>query len=113
MRMMLVVVLVACGGKKEAPLTDADCTAFVAKLRECPLDGVSADPKEREANLEWRLGSCKSALAEKPTKTDSLGAGMVRREVRCARTSSCSEFSACMDKVPAAAADEATDRTLD
>ena len=106
-------VLVGCGGDKETPLTNADCETFVAKLRACPLEGMSADPKEREASLEWRLGSCQSAVAAKPTKSDSLGAGAVRREVRCGRLSACAEFSACMDKVAGDAADEATERTFD
>ena len=113
MRLVLAVaLLVACGGEKERRVTDADCEKLVAKIRECPLAGMSPDPKERDANLEWRLGSCKSAVAAKPTATDSLGDGMIRREARCGTASTCPDFFACMDKVAGDAANEATDRTL-
>ena len=109
---MLASLVVACGANNQKPLTDADCENWVAKIRSCPLEGMSTDPKEREENLKWRLGSCKHAIAEKPTATDSLGAGMQRREARCGTASTCPEFFTCMDKAGDDAANEATDRVM-
>ena len=114
MRWYLVLALLsgACGARSEAPLTDADCEAWVGKIRTCPQEGMSLDPKEREANLEWRLAGCKRDIAEAPSEMDALGAGLQRREVRCRTTSTCAAFATCTAQAHADAVDEATRRTM-
>jgi hypothetical protein len=112
--MAWLVLLVACGGSNDdKPITDADCEAWVAKIRECPLPGMRSDAAEREDNLKWRLGKCKEAVVEKPTPADALGNGLQRAEARCGRAaSSCAVFHACTDKAHDDAVHRATDHVM-
>jgi hypothetical protein len=114
MRIVLAVLLVGalgCGGGSEREVK-LDCDVYVAKLRECPVAGMSSDPVKRDANLEYRLGLCKAAVAAKPTETDMLGYGMERREARCGSQPTCDAFHACLQQAEDLAVDEATRKTM-